>query len=88
MERDEVVETLNDLIENCKDGEYGFRTCAEHAKSPNLKTVFSQRANDCRSAARRAAIAGDAFRRQAGYRRFRLRCDAPWLGRGAGSGCP
>ena len=39
------------MIENCKDGEYGFRTCAEHAKSANLKTVFAQRANDCRSAA-------------------------------------
>ena len=51
MERDDVVETLNDLIENCKDGEYGFRTCAEHAKSGDLKNVFSQRANDCRSAA-------------------------------------
>jgi len=51
MERDDVVETLNDLIENCKDGEYGFRTCAEHAKSPNLKSVFAQRATDCRSAA-------------------------------------
>ena len=44
MERDDVVETLNDLIENCKDGEYGFRTCAEHAKSASLKSVFSQRA--------------------------------------------
>lgn len=51
MERDDIVETLNDLIENCKDGEYGFRTCAEHAKSTSLKSVFSQRATECRSAA-------------------------------------
>ncbi len=51
MDRDDVVETLNDLIENCKDGEYGFRTCAEHAKSANLKSVFTQRATGCRSAA-------------------------------------
>ena len=51
MERDDVVETLNDLIENCKDGEYGFRTCAEHAKAANLKSAFTQRAGDCRSAA-------------------------------------
>ena len=51
MERDDIVETLNDLIENCKDGEYGFRTCAEHAKSASLKSVFSERATDCRSAA-------------------------------------
>lgn len=47
MERNDVVETLNDLIENCKDGEYGFRTCADHAKSAELKSVFSQRAGEC-----------------------------------------
>ena len=51
MDRDDVVKTLNDLIENCKDGEYGFQTCAEHAKSANLKSVFTQRAGQCRSAA-------------------------------------
>ena len=51
MDRDDVAGTLNDLIENCKDGEYGFRTCAEHAKSSDLKSVFTQRASDCRQAA-------------------------------------
>jgi len=51
MDRDDVVETLNDLIENCKDGEYGFRTCAEQAKSADLKGVFTQRAGDCQQAA-------------------------------------
>ncbi|HVG05344.1 MAG TPA: PA2169 family four-helix-bundle protein [Burkholderiaceae bacterium] len=51
MDRDDVVETLNDLIENCKDGEYGFRTCAEHAKSSNLKSVFAERAAGCRAGA-------------------------------------
>ncbi len=51
MDRDDVAGTLNDLIENCKDGEYGFRTCAEHAKSSDLKSVFTQRATDCRQAA-------------------------------------
>ena len=25
------------LIETCKDGEYGFRTCAEHVKSAQLQ---------------------------------------------------
>ena len=28
MTRDEVISTLNDLIETCKDGENGFMTCA------------------------------------------------------------
>ena len=51
MEREDVVETLNDLIENCKDGEYGFRTCAEHATSSDLKSVFSQRASECQQGA-------------------------------------
>lgn len=51
MERDDVVETLNGLIENCKDGEYGFRTCAEHAKSTDIRSVFTQRAGECRQAA-------------------------------------
>lgn len=51
MDRDDVVDTLNDLIENCKDGEYGFRTCAEHAKSSNIKSVFTERSGECRQAA-------------------------------------
>ena len=51
MDRENVAETLNDLIENCKDGEYGFRTCAEHAKSTSIKSVFTQRAADCGQAA-------------------------------------
>ena len=51
MDRDDVADTLNDLIENCKDGEYGFRTCAEQAKSTSIKSVFMQRAADCGQAA-------------------------------------
>ncbi len=51
MDNDDVIEVLNDLIENCKDGEYGFRECAEHAKSPQLQQIFSSRAQDCRRAA-------------------------------------
>ena len=37
MSNDDVVDELNDLIETCKDGEYGFRTCAEHVKSTQLR---------------------------------------------------
>ncbi|MEW6706635.1 MAG: PA2169 family four-helix-bundle protein [Pseudomonadota bacterium] len=51
MDRDDVVDVLNDLIENCKDGEYGFNACAENAKSAELKSVFSARADECRRAA-------------------------------------
>lgn len=51
MNREQVIETLNDLIENCKDGEYGFGTCAEHVQSDELRNLFERRAAGCREAA-------------------------------------
>jgi uncharacterized protein (TIGR02284 family) len=48
-DRDDVIDVLQDLAECCLDGEYGFRACAEQAKSPELKSMFLQRADDCRS---------------------------------------
>jgi uncharacterized protein (TIGR02284 family) len=50
-DRDDVVDALQDLVECCKDGEYGFRACAEQAKRPDLKSLFLQRADDCRGGA-------------------------------------
>jgi uncharacterized protein (TIGR02284 family) len=50
-DRDDVIDALNDLVETCKDGEYGFKACAEQAKRPDLKSLFMQRADDCRGAA-------------------------------------
>ena len=50
-DRDDVVDALQDLAECCKDGEYGFRECAEQAKRSDLKSLFLQRADDCRGAA-------------------------------------
>jgi uncharacterized protein (TIGR02284 family) len=47
----DVLDVLKDLAECSKDGEYGFRECAEQAKRQDLKTTFLQRADDCRSAA-------------------------------------
>ena len=38
----DVVNVLNGLIETCKDGEQGFRTAAEKAKDPSLKSLFSK----------------------------------------------
>lgn len=54
MDNDDIVSTLNDLIETCKDGEQGFRTCAEDAsnRNPQLKTLFSTRQQECADAAR------------------------------------
>ena len=51
MSNDDVVDELNALIETCKDGEYGFRTCAEHVKSAQLRQVFTSRADECRQGA-------------------------------------
>lgn len=50
MDNDDVVEVLNDLLENCRDGEYGFRTCSQQAESPELKAAFEMRAADCERA--------------------------------------
>lgn len=47
----DVVDTLDDLAECCKDGEYGFRACAEQAERQDLKSLFMQRADGCRDAA-------------------------------------
>jgi uncharacterized protein (TIGR02284 family) len=50
-DRDDVVDVLKDLVECSKDGEYGFRECAEQAKRADLKSMFLQRAEDCRRGA-------------------------------------
>ncbi|MEO7338861.1 MAG: PA2169 family four-helix-bundle protein [Caldimonas sp.] len=51
MTNDDTIDQLNTLIETCKDGEYGFRTSAEHAKSGDLKSLFMQRSADCQRGA-------------------------------------
>jgi uncharacterized protein (TIGR02284 family) len=49
--RDQVIDTLNDLLENARDGELGFREAAEHTKTPSLSALFGRRADTCRQAA-------------------------------------
>jgi uncharacterized protein (TIGR02284 family) len=51
MERDDVIATLNDLIETSKDGEEGFRFCADNVRNPSLKSFFDQKAMRCREGA-------------------------------------
>jgi uncharacterized protein (TIGR02284 family) len=67
MDKKDVVSTLNDLIETSKDGENGFRTCAEGVKSTQLKTVFEEAARRCAQgaaelAAKVRALSGDPER--------------------------
>ena len=60
MDTEDVVNTLNDLIETCKDGEHGFRECAEDIKNPELKSVFTTGAQRCAEAA--AELRGEVER--------------------------
>ena len=48
MDRDDVIGTLNDLIETSKDGEEGFHTCADAVTDPRLKAFLEQKAERCR----------------------------------------
>ncbi len=47
----DTIEQLNKLIETSLDGEYGFRSCAEHVKSAELKRIFLERAASCQRGA-------------------------------------
>jgi len=42
VNREELIECLNDLIETCRDGENGFQTAADHVKDSGLKTLFNE----------------------------------------------
>jgi uncharacterized protein (TIGR02284 family) len=39
---EEVISTLNNLIETCRDGQRGFQTAADGVKSAELKQLFHQ----------------------------------------------
>lgn len=51
LDNDDVADVLNDLLESCRDGEYGFRTSAENADAPDLKTLFLRHSAECGAAA-------------------------------------
>lgn len=59
MNTDKTLRVLNTLLETCYDGEYGFRSCAEHIKADDLRALLTQRATECDLSARelRALIA-------------------------------
>jgi hypothetical protein len=40
MDKADVIATLNGLIETSRDGEQGFRTCADGVKSAELNQMF------------------------------------------------
>lgn len=51
MKQSNVIDTLNGLIETCRDGEYSFRASSERAQSPELQNLLARRADDCALAA-------------------------------------
>ena len=52
-DKENVIATLNNLIETCKDGQNGFQTAAEGVKNSELKTLFHTYSQQ------RAAFAGE-----------------------------
>jgi uncharacterized protein (TIGR02284 family) len=64
MDNNDVIATLNNLIETSRDGEEGFRTCAGGVKRSQLKQMFQQAASRCAQAvselqAQVGALGGD-----------------------------
>ncbi|HYD79040.1 MAG TPA: PA2169 family four-helix-bundle protein [Paucimonas sp.] len=51
MDKDDIISTLNDLIETCKDGEAGFRSCAAEIRDTQTKSFLESRAQTCAAAA-------------------------------------
>lgn len=45
-DNDDIIATLNDLIEVSKDGEEGFRSSAAHVDESQLKTFFLRRSHE------------------------------------------
>lgn len=60
MHNDDVIATLNHLVETCYDGEYGFKACIDRTNAQNLKSVFEERMRDCSSSA--AELASEVVR--------------------------
>ncbi|PZP99734.1 MAG: hypothetical protein DI587_09970 [Variovorax paradoxus] len=46
-DRDEVLESLDDLLKTCRDGEKGFKEAAEHTRTASLATLLRDRAQTC-----------------------------------------
>lgn len=46
LDKDDIISTLNGLIETSKDGEEGFRSSAENVDDPRLKEFFLRRSQE------------------------------------------
>jgi uncharacterized protein (TIGR02284 family) len=50
MLNDDTVKVLNGLVQISEDGKKGFAEAAQETKTPELKTMFQQRSQDCAAA--------------------------------------
>jgi len=42
LNREELIESLNGLIQTCRDAENGFQTAADHVNDPDFKMLLRQ----------------------------------------------
>ena len=80
MERDDVIATLNDLIETSRDSEKAFASAPILVKSAALKTFFEQKSARCREAVTQAHADRPRNGRRSGEEQLDERHDAPLLG--------
>lgn len=50
MDNEKIIGILKGLIQICRDGAEGFKTCTQDAKDPSLKMYFQDRAHSCEKA--------------------------------------
>ena len=51
-DNDDIISTLNELIETSRDGEEGFRSSAENVEDPRLKEFFTRRSQEVAASVR------------------------------------
>ncbi len=51
MDNQQVISTINEVIETCKDGEMGFCACAENVEGGEINCMLTERAQRCAEAA-------------------------------------
>lgn len=56
MNNRQVIDVLNDLIETCKDGAYGFRASSLQVRSPILRANLLARSSECARAAEQLRV--------------------------------
>lgn len=42
MDIQQVISAINEVIETCKDGETGFRTCAQNVHDNEIKSMLTE----------------------------------------------